>query len=58
MERIIRSGSYVIRDGNIITMDEETKATDVGVRRRMSAGFASRLVHTFRVSTIKMLWSL
>lgn len=53
--RIERKGSYVVGIWSTATMDGMARAADADVRRSSGASFASGLVESFEVSTMKIL---
>lgn len=52
------SMSYVLRDGGTIIMDEMARATEPGVNRALTTTFASALVETYRLQTLKLFLEL
>lgn len=53
LKRIERSGAYVTQDEITITTNEIVWATDVRVRRSLSAIFVSCLIKRFKAGTLK-----
>lgn len=54
LEKVTKSGTYVVRDGITNTWDAMGQVTDVRLRRNSIARFASRLVDIIELSTVKM----
>lgn len=53
--KLERKGPYVIHCRVEVTMDEISRAADMFVHRSSTAGYSSRLVNIFKISTIKRL---